>query len=425
MALIGMNYAPEVTGVAINTVDWANQLTERGHEVTVLTCMPHYPEWRVQDRYRGHLRLEETIDSVRVRRFNLYVPTRQSVFSRSLYELSFLANAALTTVRPRPDAFVGIVPSLGGGWLARFHARRAAAPFGIVFADLLGKAAEQSGVPGSSRVAGPVARIELRIARSAARVGIIAEGFRSYLERGGVESDLIDRVVNRNRANDQAPTESRQSTRQRMGWRDDEFVLLHAGNLGYKQALENALQAAALARRPGVMRLVLLGDGNQRRQLTRLADKLRLSNVNFLPLASSADFTNLISAADALLVNQRGSVTDMSLPGKVTAYFAAGVPIVAAVAPQSETANEVRRAGAGLLVPPGHPRELLNAIERLVNEPETYRRLAEAGPRYVRDYLDNAKTASIVGFVESLLHGAPGNRDETRPERRKYKADTP
>jgi colanic acid biosynthesis glycosyl transferase WcaI len=66
LALIGVNYAPEVTGIAVNTVDWANQLTESGHEVTVLTGMPSYPEWRVQDLYRGHLRLEETIGGVSV-----------------------------------------------------------------------------------------------------------------------------------------------------------------------------------------------------------------------------------------------------------------------------------------------------------------------------------------------------------------------
>ncbi len=55
----------------------------------------------------------------------------------------------------------------------------------------------------------------------------------------------------------------------------------------------------------------------------------------------------MLEAADALIVNQRASVTDMALPSKLTAYFAAGRPVIGAVAPDSETAAELRRAQAG------------------------------------------------------------------------------
>jgi glycosyltransferase involved in cell wall biosynthesis len=408
VVLIGINYAPERTGTAINNVDMAHSLRDAGHKVIVMTGMPHYPEWRVYERYRGQLRRDELVDEVRVMRFGHYVPTHQSAVTRGLYETTFLLNGALVTIRPRPDLFVGIIPSLSGGWLARFHAMQSRSIFGLVFADLMGKAAEQSGVPGAASVSAAVRTLEVSLARSAAGVGIIAEGFRGYLISAGVEEEKIHRIVNRNRASPDSPKVSRDDVRRRMGWSPTQFVVLHSGNMGYKQGLDNVLRAAALAARRTQLRFVLLGDGNQRLKLEGRARRLGLQNLDFLSLVPTEDFDSILAAADVLLVNQRGAVTDMSLPGKVTAYFAAGVPVLAAVAAQSETAKEVRRSGAGLVVSPDNPEELVAGVERLADDRETYARLAMAGQPYVHTYLKAASTSNITHFVEFLLASRRG-----------------
>jgi glycosyltransferase involved in cell wall biosynthesis len=267
----------------------------------------------------------------------------------------------------------------------------------------MGKAAEQSGVPGAAPFSWAIQRLELGLARSAAGVGIIAEGFRDYLVAGGVEADRIHRIMNRNRALSNSPKESREDVRRRIGWGDEEFVVLHSGNIGYKQALDNVLRAAVLAARRRQLRFVILGDGNQRAEMEDLARRLRIPNLEFLSLVPTKDFHSILAAADLLLVNQRGSVTDMSLPGKVTAYFASGVPVLAAVAPQSETAKEVRRSGAGLVVSPDQPEALVAGIERLVDDREFYVQLAREGPAYVRKYLDAASTSNVTRFVDVLL----------------------
>ena len=407
VVLIGINYAPEVTGIAVNTVDMAHSLRDAGHSVVVMTGMPHYPHWHVHDSYRGRLRGDELLDGVRVKRFSHYVPTRQSALTRGTYEATFLMNAAAVNIRPRPDLVLGIIPSLTGGWLAKFHAWRYRVPFGLVFADLMGKAAEQSGVPGAASVSRPVRDLELRLARSAVGVGIISDGFRDYLVAGEVDDAKIHRIVNRNRAPTAPPWTRRDEVRHRMGWLDDEFVVVHSGNMGYKQALDNVVRAAASATHRKKLRFVLIGDGNQRGELEKLAKRLKVSNLEFLPLVPTKDFDAVLAAADVLLVNQRGSVTDMSLPGKVTNYFAAGIPVVAAVADQSETAKEVRRSGAGMVVPADKPEALLACIEHLATDREAYVRLATAGPDYIREYIGTANTLNVTRFVDLLLAARP------------------
>src|ERR1044072_2115054 len=130
----------------------------------------------------------------------------------------------------------------------------------------MGRAAEQSGVSGGARVAGLVRGGELRVARGAKAVGIIAEAFRSYLEAGGVRPEGMGRL--RNWTHRLEPDEPRARTRERYGWGDNVFVCLHGGNMGQKQGLDNLLDTAALLN-GGDVRIALVGDGNDRHRLER------------------------------------------------------------------------------------------------------------------------------------------------------------
>ncbi len=47
-----MNYAPEVAGVGRYTGEIGDYLAEIGHEVVVLTTIPHYPGWKPSPPYR-------------------------------------------------------------------------------------------------------------------------------------------------------------------------------------------------------------------------------------------------------------------------------------------------------------------------------------------------------------------------------------
>jgi glycosyltransferase involved in cell wall biosynthesis len=285
-------------------------------------------------------------------------------------------------------------------------------PYGLLFQDLVGQAAKQSGVGGGGQVAGGVRAIEGWAARGAAAVGIIAEGFRPYLESIGVDAKRIRRV--RNWTHVGAPSMDRSLVRKQLGLPKDAAVCIHAGNMGYKQGLENVIECARLAaERDGRLLFVLMGDGNRRSYLEELAGRHKLPNVRFLPLQSKAFFPNALAAADLLLVNQRGTVGDMSLPGKLTAYFVSGQPIVAAVAHDSETAREVTVSGAGVVVEPDDPEALMGAIEGLLGDPVRCDRLGVAGKRYAGEKLAPAAVLTdYEAFIQALL---PADSSDGRP----------
>jgi colanic acid biosynthesis glycosyl transferase WcaI len=215
-------------------------------------------------------------------------------------------------------------------------------------------------------------------------VAAVSEAFYPYLRRIGVPQERIvhmpNWVLHRSAEGD------RTETRQRLGWSDDEQIVLHAGNMGLKQHLEQVIAAAQLAQHSAPhVRFVLLGDGNQRSKLQKEA--AGLPNLSFMGTQSETDYDLALAAADVLLVSERATVADMSLPSKLTAYCAAGRPIVAAVRTDGATYGEITRSGAGLLVETDRPEHLLEEIDRLNRDPYLGHRLAEAGLSYASESL--------------------------------------
>ncbi|MBI2767156.1 MAG: glycosyltransferase family 4 protein [Chloroflexi bacterium] len=369
-------YWPEIAGNAPYVTGVAEGLAERGHAVTVATGFPHYPMWRRQGE-RVPARNGER-HGVRIRRRWHYIPQTHSAAHRALYEGSLFAGGLTALGLRRPDVTVGVTPTLAGAALAAMAGALHRRPFVLVFQDLMGRAAAQSGFAGGAGVAGAVGRAELAIARRAAAIGIITPGFREYLEAGGVRPGRIHRV--RNWFSGHAPAAGREETRGRLGWGEDEAICLHAGNMGHKQGLSNLVVAGALLAGTKV-RIVLAGDGNDRARLEQEA-AFTGSSVTFLGPQEPGAYEAMLAAADVLLVNQLPAVSDMALPSKLTSYFAAGRPVVAAAAAGSEAAKEVRLASAGVVVEPGQPAALAAALQQLLSERARADTLGEAGKAY-------------------------------------------
>jgi colanic acid biosynthesis glycosyl transferase WcaI len=278
-----------------------------------------------------------------------------------------------------------------------------------IFQDLMGLAAEQSGVAGGKRVASFVRGAERALARRAGRVGVIAEGFRRYFEVGGVGPEKIQRLRNWTRRLE--PAETASDTRRGLGWSPGEFVVLHGGNMGQKQGLDNLLNTAALLRGECV-RVVIAGDGNDRTRLERRARELTLTNLDFIAHQTPARWEEAMQAADVLLVNQRAPVTDMSPPSKLTSYFAAGRPVVAAASVESETALEIQTAAAGLIVPPSDPAAFRTAILSLKGDRGRAARFGTNGKRYAETVL---AAGTILAEYESFLYALLGSNQSKRP----------
>ena len=400
ICLVGINLAPETTGIAPYTTAMATTLAEAGASVHVVTGIPHYPQWAVSDaRYRSGRVWREEFDGIRVTRCRHHVPARPDLVGRARLEGSFLARARGIVRNDRSDIVIAVTPSLSG--LAAAVSGRRGRPLGALVQDLTGNAAGQSGTT-SGRVGQTIGRAEYSLLRQCDQVGVITPRFAEVIGQNGVDPARIVDLPNFTHI---APVSaSIAQARQRLGWSEDRFTVIHTGNMGRKQGLETVVGAAQEAHRSGLpIDFVLVGDGNQRQELEQAGQGT--PNLRFVDPLDMDDYPYALAAADVLLLNERSGVREMSLPSKLTSYSVAGRPIVAAVEPGGITHEVLAADHSAHFVDPGDAALLLAAVDQL-RRSDSLRGEFAAKAKQLHDdrYGKVAAQARYRDFARRLLH---------------------
>lgn len=403
VTFIGINYLPEPLGIAPYSTGLCSDLARRGYDVKVITGVPHYPEWRVAPQYRWTWKSIETIDDVPVTRLRHSVPRRVTTSGRLLMEGTFGVRAALSNW-DRPDVVICVTPALISTALLcmKFRALGPHRPaLGVWVQDLYSAGLAETQLAGSA-ASGAASQLESWVLGQADGVAVIHDRLRNrLLDSLGVNPVKVTTIRNWSHVSSGARSD-RDAHRKRLGWAPDEIVVLHAGNMGVKQGLDNVVRAAELAdRKNPKIRFVLLGDGNQRKSLEELGRGVRCLQIHD-PLPDD-DFAAALTAADILLVNQKPGVTEMSVPSKLTSYFQSGTAVLAAIDESSGAAEEIRNSGAGIVVDSGDPGLLLDAITALAGDATLRTRLGANGAAYVRTVLSARNSLDCFdAWIEQL-----------------------
>ena len=126
----GINYAPEVTGIAPHNVALCEFLRRRGDDVEMVTTFAYYPTWRKQDEDRRRLSRTDNINGVPVHRCWHFVPRKVSAWKRVLHEATFVLTSTIRILAlKRADIYVVISPPLLLGAAAWFAGTIKRAPF--------------------------------------------------------------------------------------------------------------------------------------------------------------------------------------------------------------------------------------------------------------------------------------------------------
>lgn len=382
--VMGMNYAPESTGIAPFTTALCQELVKRGHQVTVATTFPHYPEWRTYEPYRGKWFLTETLDGVTIRRTRVYLPKRASTVERVLYDSSLGIGNFLAGLGVRDLDLIFIVePPIQAGVMGRALGALKGVPYVIWVQDLALEAAISVGMMRRSFAMRMAQRLEDWAHAGARKIYVISQGFFENLQGKAIPLSKLE--YQPDWVDEDALEIARDETvfRKTHGICEQSVMVLHSGNMGVKQNLENVLEAAVRLRTTSEICFVMVGDGLQKNALVDFARQKNLENVHFLPLQPRELVPQMMAAADIVLVNQHPALVEAVIPSKLLTYMAATRPIIIAAHPDSEAARLVGAGECGVVVAPDQPDALAQAIVALAADPQRRAALGEQGRAYV------------------------------------------
>src|SRR5208282_1147364 len=420
IALLGINYWPDETGIAPFTTGKCEYLASQGHDVTVFTGLPYYPAWRVPTRYRGRLFIREHRHNVTILRSWIYVPRRLNALRRVLHEASFVTSALMRSVgrggKNRPQALITVTPPLALGLAAIFLSRIWKVPFVQHVPDLQPDAAVDLGMLRPGHITKCLYRMERLSYRNAAIISTLTESMRGRIVGKGINKDKVVTSPDWARPDLFAvPIEDNGlEFRKRYGLKD-EFLVVHSGNMGVKQGLEVVLSAAQRSCGDANLKYLLVGDGATREKLQKQAGAMQLSNLRFLPILPDEQFIELLAACDVCLVTQQTNVADIVFPSKVITLMAAGRAIVASVSGSSDVARLLKKASAGLVVPAEDSASLAQAIAALRADHPRRREMAHNARQFARQ---NWNREMILTKLESELRALVDARAPKDPRSR-------
>lgn len=387
----GINYTPEVTGIAPYNTGLCRFLASRSHEVHMVTTFSYYPQWQKLPPDRGRLyRTDPDGPGVRVHRCWHYVPARPSTLRRIVHEFTFgLTSLWRVLTLPRAEVYIVVSPPLILGPLAWLATRLKRSRYVFHVQDLQPDAALGLGMVKPGLFTRLLFALEAFGYRHAAVVSGISQGMLDAFTRKGVPEAkrwyfpnwVPDReppsIVAEARSDGQAGGRISPSDgfRRTHGVAPDTFLAVYSGNVGNKQGLGVLLDAALLlARAPSAsggraIELVIAGDGAAKAALAARHAELKLHNVRLLPLLSDADYRALLEAADLALITQEKGTGQFFFPSKMLTVLGAGLPVLAVADEDSELALAVRQGDCGFLVPPAEPETLARALRMIAATP--------------------------------------------------------
>ncbi len=281
-----MFYQPDSAATGIVMASLAEELAEQGHDVRVVTSMPHYSTNAIWKEYRGKLWTRERQGKIPVHRVWAYVPKdKDKLIPRFFSYLSFtLLSTVAGLLMPRPDVIITPSPSppLTNGVSAYLLGKLRGVPFVSNIQDIYPDVAIRMGVMKNPAAIAGYKKLEKFVYAHSSAITVISEGFRSNLLAKGVPGDKLTVIPNFVDANFISPHPRRNSFSREQGW-DDKFVALFAGNVGMSQGLETVLEAAALLRDLPDVQFAIIGNGASKPALVTQVETMGLKNVQFLP----------------------------------------------------------------------------------------------------------------------------------------------
>ena len=386
LLILGLNFAPELTGIGKYTWEMAEWLTARGHDVRVVTAPPYYPAWRVADGYSAWKYMHETMKGVDVWRCPLYVPEKQSGLRRILHLASFAVSSLPLMVRQlfwKPDVVFVVEPPLFCAPAAWLGSRLAGARCWLHIQDFEVDAAFELGLLPPGRLRRFVSAVERWLMRRFDRVSTISHRMIEKLNDKGVPKARQVYFPNWVGISQIHPLERASRYRRELGIDEQCVVALYSGNMGEKQGLEVVIEAAECLKDDRTIQFVLCGEGASHARMQQMARNL--ANVHWLPLQPVEKLNELLNLADIHLLPQRTDAADLVMPSKLTGMLASGRPVIATVNEGTQIAEVIQ--GAGVVVPPGDSEALAAALKDLSNDPELRRKMGEAGRNHAINHL--------------------------------------
>jgi glycosyltransferase involved in cell wall biosynthesis len=383
--------------------EFARALAGRGHKVTVIASPVSYLTGLHSNPPKITDGKKEEDESVVILRTQTTLSLHRSFVQRILAFVSFMFSSFFIGLGVKNvDLVWGTSPPIFQGVSAWLLARFKKVPFLLEVRDLWPTFAIAVGVLKNRVLIKLSLWLEQFLYHRADLVMVNSPGFVAHVtERGARQVELVPNGADPEMFE---PLDNGKSFRT-ANHLEDNFVVTYAGAHGMSNDLGVVLEAARILQDrstdSGVM-VTFIGDGKDKIILQERAANMGLTNVLFLPPIPKTGMGRALAGANACLAILKPiEEYKTTYPNKVFDYMAAGRPIVLAIG--GAIKEVIEAAGCGVIVKPGDPPALAEAILSLSVDKEKSKRMGLAGRKYLEEHFSRAQiTDKLSAILERM-----------------------
>ena len=382
--LILTQYFPPERGAVRRLFEFAKIFQEHGHQVTVLTAMPNYPDGILPERYKGKFFVREKLDGIDVcRSYVLPAPNSRPV-RRMVGFLTFLLSSIVNSFRIKGkfDLVIASSPpvttAIAGYLVSRLRRTR----YVLELRDLQPESGVQFGNLEESLFTRSIRAVMNFLYKRADRIVSATDGINDFLREYGIEPRRV--ITVKSGVGDNFIFGHSNGVRKKFGWKE-KFLVVYSGTLGLVRPLETIVEAARGLAHEKDIHFVFVGDGQKKAELEKLTAHYQLDNVSFTGLQPLEYIPFFLRASDVLIECLKDvEVAKMAVPSKVFEYMASGKPIVLGC-PDGEASALLNNAGGALTYRSSNADELSELILRLRSGKIDGDRLGQGYHDYIRN----------------------------------------
>jgi len=385
-------FPPEVNAPATRTYEHCRRWVELGHEVTVVSCVPHHPMGRAYPGYRNKLIQTEYKDGIKAVKVLTYITANEGFIKRTWnYVFYMLMAIAIAPFLSRADIVISTSPQFFNGLAGYFVSRIKRCPWVLEIRDLWPESILAVGAIKNRNLIGALEAIERFVYQKADHIVPVTYAFqRHILTRGGRANHI---TVIRNGVDLQffEPRTKDAAYARQLGI-EGKFVAAYVGTHGMAHGLNLLIDVAEQLKQRDDIVILLVGDGAERARLIAEVERRGLTNIKLLGQLPKADMPRLWSITDvSLVVLKKLDLFLTVIPSKIFESMAMRRPIILGVA--GESAELLRESEAGIVIEPESIEQMRNAILRLAQSQQLRIELGENGRGYVEANFDRTVLA--------------------------------
>lgn len=389
--LISPFFYPDEIGIALYNKKTADYLSQKGHQVTILTSIPYYPEWKIKPPYdKAPLFCKEKESATTILRVKHYVPKRPTALKRIIQLIHFtLLSFRYVFSIPKNSKIIVVIPftsSIITALLVKFF--RGGKILCHVQDFEFDAAIETLKL---NHFVSLLFKIESFLFNKCDLISTISHAMLEKLKtKTNTPAILFPNFINIEKFI------KRQQNKHSYYGVTNKPQLLYSGNIGEKQDWNFFIRFAKEVK--DEIDITIVGNGSM---LDTVQNNLNeLNNIRFFNLVPYSELPQLLCSFDGHILFQKKEVIDSVMPSKLIAMLLSGKPSFLYGNHLSESKTVTDQSGGALFYSGNDVKEFSASVKEIILNKGRSKKVGENARKYA---LQNFSGNEILDQFEKNL----------------------